>query len=183
LLVTSPILAEVLGTSLPSIASFLKKAMEDRKIYTERLEKAKGDDIFRYLLLAESASLDQYVQQTRLQAQESFILSKRVAVVGFALIAIGIILGILAGFVGTTAINAAYLASLAGILTEFISGVFFYLFNRTLQQLNLFHDKMLASRQVIMSFLANTLIEDGNKRDDSKVELSKLLISGSARKE
>jgi hypothetical protein len=82
-----------------------------------------------------------------------------------------------------TAINAAYLASLAGMLTEFISGVFFYLFNRTLQQMNLFHDKMLASRQVVMSFLANTLIEDRNKRDDSKAELSKLLMPGSAKKE
>jgi len=163
--------------------STLNKVREEKKTYTEKLETAKDYDVFKYLLLIDTAALEGYNAQTRLQAQESFRVSKYVAVVGFVLIAIGIGLGISSNFIGKSAIDAAYLASLAGILTEFISGVFFYLYNRTLQQLNRFHNSMLESKMTITSFLANSLIEDKNKRDDSNAELSKLLITKLTNKE
>lgn len=164
-----------------SIYHAYTKAQQDKKSYTDKLEETEGDDIFKYLLLIDTSALDGYVNQTRLQAEQSFQLSKYVAIVGFVLISIGIVLGIYSSYMGRNGLEAAYLASLAGILTEFISGVFFYLYNRTLQQLNLFHDKMLSSKQMIMSFLANSLVEDDVKRDDSKVELSKMLMSSSGK--
>lgn len=172
----------VSSNSLKLAIDALKKSSEE-KTYLGKLETAKGDDVFKYLLLIDSSAIDGYVAQTRIQAQESFQLSKYVAVVGFILIATGVALGIVSSGVGRSVIDAAYLSSLAGILTEFISGVFFYLYNRTLQQLNRFYDKMLESKQASMSFLVNSLIEDKAKRDDSKVELSKLLISSSVTKE
>jgi hypothetical protein len=161
----------------------LTKLQEEKKTYTEKLENARGDDIFKYLLLIDASALESYVVQTRIQAKESFQNSKYIAIAGFALIAIGISLGIASNFVGVSTLDAAYLASLAGILTEFISGTFFYLYNRTLQQLNLFHQRMLASKQIATSLLANSLIEDKGKRDDSKAELSKLLMSNSTNRE
>ena len=161
----------------------LNKLQEEKKTYAEKFEKAQGDDIFKYLLLMDASMLESYVVQTRIQAKESFQNSKHIAVAGFALIAIGISLGIASKFMGVSTLDAAYLASLAGILTEFISGTFFYLHNRTLQQLNLFHQRMLTSKQIATSLLANSLIEDKSKRDDSKAELSKLLMSNSTHRE
>jgi hypothetical protein len=74
-------------------------------------------------------------------------------------------------------VSRLQLAGIAGILSEFISGVFLYIYNRTLQQLNLFHDKLISSQQTSMAFLANSLIPEGDKRDDCRVALSKELMS------
>jgi hypothetical protein len=71
----------------------------------------------------------------------------------------------------------AYVAAGAGVVTEFISSVFFYMYNKTLQQINRFHDRLVASQQVAMSFLAASLVSDQSKKDETKVELSRALLS------
>jgi hypothetical protein len=93
-----------------------------------------------------------------------------VAVVGFVIIAIGVSLGIGATLMGNSNLSAAYLSSLAGILTEFIAGVFFYLYNRTLQQMNVFHDKLIASKQLALNYLAESLkkCEEKDVKEEQK---------------
>ena len=160
-----------------------RKAEQDKTKYAEKLETATDKQaILKYLLLIDIAALEGYIAQTRIQAEQSFNLSKNVAVVGFILIAIGTFLGIFSNYVGLSGIDAAYLSALAGILSEFISGVFFYLYNKTLTQLNLFHDKMLASKQKAIALLSNTFIDDKNKRNESFVEISKVLVESSEKK-
>jgi hypothetical protein len=129
------------------------------------------------VLLINTSALDGYIAQTRHQADQSFQLSQKVAVVGFVLIALGIGLGYYSNLSGKNSFEAAYLSSIAGILTEFISGIFFYLYNKTLNQLNMFHNKMIASQHVAMSFLSNSLVADEVKRDECKTDLSKMLMS------
>jgi hypothetical protein len=159
-----------------------KKAEKAKATYEDKLEKAiSKEDIFKYLLLIDTSAIDGYVAQTRLQADLSFRLCKNVAIVGFGLITIGIFLGITSRYLGINGIDAAYLSSLAGVITEFISGVFFYLYNRTLQQLNLFHDKMLGSKQKILAFLANTLIDEQAGRNKSLAELAKALMDSTSK--
>lgn len=153
------------------------KSEKNKKTYKEKLETATGDDIFKYLLLIDTSALEGYIAQTRLQAQESFDISKKIAIAGFVLIGFGILLGIISNFIGNNLLDVGYLTSIAGILTEFISGVFFYLYNKTLQQINRFHDKLTASKECSMSLLASSSITDTGKRDDAKAELCKLLLS------
>lgn len=88
----------------------------------------------------------------RLQAVQSFRLSRVVAVAGFALISTGIALGVYYAISASGTLDAAYLSAVAGLITEFVSGVFEYLYNRTLQQLNRFHDRMISSQNVAISF-------------------------------
>jgi len=155
----------------------LNQASEQKKSYTNELEKASGEDVFKYLLLINVSALEAYIAQTRIQAQQSFNAGKRAAGVGFALIIVGIGLGIYSAYQGDKIIPAAYLVGIAGILSQFISGIFLYIYNRTLEQLNLFHEKLISSQQTSMAFLANSLIPEGEKRDDCRVELSKVLMS------
>lgn len=155
----------------------LDKVQSEKKSYTEKLEKAQGDDVFKYMLLLNSSALEEYITQTRLQAEQSFYLSKIVAIVGFGVLLLGITIGIYSTFIGKGNLEAAYLSAIAGIIIEFISGVFFYLYNKTLQQLNLFHNKLISSQFVAMSFMANSLIIDETKRDESKIDLTKILMS------
>ena len=162
------------------LASALTKtadeASKEKKTYTDKLEHASGDDIFKYILLINVSALEGYIAQTRIQAQQSFNLSKIMAVVGFVLLGIAIVISILATYTGGTNLNAAYLSSIAGILTEFIAGVFFHLYNKTLQQINLFHDKLVAMQQTSMSFLATSLVADEAKRDQAQLELATALL-------
>ena len=165
--------------SLKLVAETAIKAADDKRSYTEKLEGAKGDDVFKYVLLIIVSALEGYVAQTRIQAEESFSLSKVIAVAGFVLLVAGIALGFYTSIAGKGKLEASYLASIAGIVTELISGVFFYLYNRTLQQLNLFHDKLVMTEKMAMSLLASSLVSDATKRDDSKVDLAKALMSSS----
>jgi hypothetical protein len=51
--------------------------------------------------------------------------------------------------------------------------VFVYLYNRTLQQLNRFHDRMISSQDVAISFLASTYLQDQALTSD----LARILMS------
>jgi hypothetical protein len=159
-----------------NLTKVFAETQAEKKSYVEKLEEAQKDDVFRYMLLMNASALEGYVTQARIQAEQSFKLSKVVALLGFGLLCVGIAMGILFTLAGNNNLSAAYLASIAGVLAEFISGVFFYLYNKSLQQINLFHDKITTSQQISMSFLANSLVEDDLKRDQSKIDLAKDLM-------
>lgn len=170
----------VFGVAANAITELLTKKVEvsteEKKNYSEKLENASGDDIFKYILLINISALDGYVAQTRIQAQQSFQLSKIVAIIGFVILSIAIGLSIYLTMAGNTNLNAAYLGGVAGIITEFIAGVFFYLYNKTLQQINLFHDKLVMMQQTSMSYIATGLVSDQAKKDQAKIDLSNKLI-------
>jgi hypothetical protein len=153
------------------------EARRERKSYVEKLEEADRDNVFKYVLLINVAALEQYVAQTRIQAHQSFQLSKAVAAAGFLLLGIGIGLGVYFRTAESGNLDAAYLSASAGALTEFISGVFFYLYNRTLHQLNRFHDRLIATQQIAMSFLASDLVTDEEARNQSRLALAKDLMA------
>ena len=172
---------DVTNVLLKVLTATSEKATTDKKTYADKLETASGDDIFKYILLTNMSALDAYVAQTRIQAAQSFRLSQIVAMIGFVLLAAGIGLGMYMSLNGKSTMDAAYLSSVAGIVTEFISGVFFYLYNRTLQQINRFHDKMVAMQQLTMSYLGSSVVADSQKRDDARVSLSTALVASAAR--
>jgi hypothetical protein len=151
-------------------------AEKERQEYLSRLEQSPSKDVFKNLLLMNTAALERNIAQTRLQAQRSFFLSAAVSIVGFVLIAVGISLGFVLEYQGK-GLDAAYLAYATGLLTEFISGALFYMLNTTLQQLNPFHDKLITSQHISLSFMAATQLSDHEARDVQIGELAKVLMS------
>jgi hypothetical protein len=154
-----------------------EQASKEKRDYSAKLEAAKGDEVFKYLLLINVASLESYVAQTRVQAEQSFRWSKAVAVIGFLIIAVGVSVAIYTSAGGAIRIEAAYLASLSGVVVEFVAGVFFYLYNRTLQQINVFHQRLADSQQLSISLIANSLIGDEVRRDQARAELARVLAT------
>ena len=153
------------------------EASEKTSDYAQKLEAATGADLFKYFLLINVAAIEKYTTQTRIQAELSFRLSKRVAIWAFILIAGGVVLAIYSAFINKSgALTPALVATLAGVFTQLISGVFFYLYNRTLQQFNLFGDKISAAQRLAMSLLVNGSISDAAKRDDSSAGLATELL-------
>jgi uncharacterized membrane protein len=130
------------------------QSFEDRRSYEAKLETARGLDIYKYILLINLAALEGYVTQSRSQAQQSFTLSRIMAIAGFAIMAIAIVLSVFFTLVGNDNLNAAYLSGIAGVLIEFIAGVFFYLYSKTLGQINLFHDKLVEMQKTALSYIS-----------------------------
>jgi hypothetical protein len=131
-----------------------QQSYTDKRSYESKLESAKGHDIFKYVLLINVSALEGYVAQARLQAQHSFDLSRIMALVGFVVMAIAILLSIFFTLSGNDNLNAAYLSGVAGILIEFIAGVFFFLYSKTLNQINLFHNKLVDMQKTALSYLS-----------------------------
>ena len=150
---------------------------KEKKNYLCKLETANGDDIFKYILLINISALDEYITLTRLQAEQSFLISKNVALGGCVVMILAIILSICITVGGNTNLNAGYLSGIAGIVTESIAGVFLYIYNKTLQQLNLFHDKLILMQQTSMSYMATSLVSDINKRDQVIMDLANKMRS------
>jgi len=172
--------AAITSVAASRIADFFAKRVEistkEKKTYSEKLESATGDDIFKYILLINISALEGYVAQTRIQAQQSFQLSKIIAIVGFIILSVAIVLSIFLTMTGNDNLKAAYLGGIAGVITEFTAGIFFYLYNKTLQQINLFHDKLVSMQQISMSYMAANLIQNEEKKDKTKIDVSKQLI-------
>ena len=117
-------------------------AHTEKQSYQERLESARNDDVFKYVFLINSASVEQYVSQSRAQATTSFALSRMAALAGFALLVLSILIGLGSEITGHS-LSIAYLSGVGGVITEFIAGVFFWIYNRTLRQINMFYAGMM----------------------------------------
>lgn len=123
-----------------------------------------------------------YNAQTRIQAEQSLRASQIASYVGYNLIIIavslGIILTVVSALIDTiSAALDAYLSAIAGLISEFISGVFFSMYNKTITQVNLFHDKMVGSKKKALSVLINVLNKDTTKQNETYAELAKSLIA------
>ena len=171
---------------IKSLISSAKQSYEDKKSYEEKLEKAQGKDIYKYVLLINISALEGYVAQARLQAQQSFNLSRLVAIAGFLIVAIAIGLSVYFTVTGNQSLNAAYLAGIAGILTEFIAGVFFFLYSKTLSQINIFHDKLVDMQKTALVHISEidseaTGISTENKQSSDLINDANKLIQPTAK--
>jgi len=155
---------------IEALTTSAKQSYTDKRTYEEKLEKAKGSDVYKYVLLINISALEGYVAQARLQAQQSFNLSKFVAITGFLIVAVAIGLSIYLTIIGNQNLNAAYLAGIAGVMTEFIAGVFFFLYSKTLSQINLFHDKLVDMQKTALAHIS--------KADTNETEVSGVSSEG-----
>jgi len=84
----------------------------------------------------------------KVHTEKSFFVCVAAGVVGFLLV----MAGLAVGFIDRNAATIAYLSAGAGIITEIISGIFFYLYNRTVRQMKTYHDSLLAVQNILLSF-------------------------------
>lgn len=66
-----------------------------------------------------------------------------------------------------------YLTALAPIVTQFIAGLFFYLYNRTVRQLQGYFNGLLGGQKLLLAFRC---VEEA--KDDEKEEMLRLVLKG-----
>lgn len=117
-------------------------------------------------------NLGEYYALVKAHAENSFRVSLWVGLLGFALIAIGLIFG----FSNPTYLPIAYISAAAGALTEFIAGVFFYLYSNTVRQMKEYHDSLLETQNVLLSFkIVDDIADPQQKQKMVEALLSYLL--------
>ena len=140
----------------------LMNTKKQRKAIEKDLKNSPIElDVDKNLIETSFKYLDQYYLQTREHAQKGFIVTVSVSIVGAVIIAIGIF----SLFLGKT--NPAYVTTACGIITEFIAAVYFYLYNKTIQGMNSYHNKLVLSQNIALALKLSHTLE--NKKDDAKM--------------
>ena len=69
------------------------------------------------------------------------------------------------------------ISAASGIITEFISSIFFYLYNRTVRQLKEYHDSLIAVQNVLLAFKLIHGITDPDKQADATQQMITVLLA------
>ena len=135
----------------------------------ENIVDQSQEDIYETSIQMSYKYLDQYYLQTREQAQKGFMVTITVAIVGGIIIAVGII----SMFLGKG--NPAYVTTASGVIIEFISAIFFYLYNKTIRSMGDYHTKLVLSQNVSVALkLSDSLSTEA--QDDVKATIIKELV-------
>jgi hypothetical protein len=119
-------------------------------------------------------NLEAYYGLVKVHTNNSFQVAISAGCVGFVFIITGLIIGF------TNLANAqaiSYMSAGAGIVTEFISGVFFYLYNRTVRQLKEYHDSLIQVQNILLSFKIVGDTRDENRKNVLMELMMKCLIA------
>lgn len=111
----------------------------------EELQESIQEDFFNKLVKINFKYLDQYYLQTQEQADKSFRLTLFACLIGLAIIVTGIVMM----FMDKT--EPAYVTTAAGIMSEFIAAVFFYLYNKTVQKMSQYHHKLVITQNISLA--------------------------------
>lgn len=123
----------------------MKESAIRRKMIDSEVVEAQNeisDDIFKNSIKMSYKYLDQYYHQTREHAHRGFVVTVGVSLFGALLISGGII----GMFLGS--VEPAYITCAAGVITEFIAAIFFYLYNRTVSSMSQYHNKLVLSQDI-----------------------------------
>lgn len=127
------------------------------------------EDIFENSLKMSYKYLDQYYLQTREQAHRGFFVTVCVAIFGAVLVGGGII----AMFFGAT--EPSYITCAAGVITEFIATIFFYLYSKTVSSMSKYHNKLVLSQNVSIALKVSDSLPSEEKVKTKHLIVTELL--------
>lgn len=169
----STIFATALTSLIYNVTLYFKEVQLEGAILgyeSQNIQDEVDEDIYESSIKMSYKYLDQYYHQTREQAGKGFLITLCVAVGGAIIIAVGII----AMFLGKA--EPAYLTTACGVITEFIASIFFYLYNRTVQSMGDYHNKLVLSQNIAIALKVSDSISL-EKQDEVKAGMVKELLS------
>lgn len=142
----------------------------------KRLEEASDEEeYFSRLIQVNLRNIEDYYNLVQKQSDKSYRLTQGGAIAGFGVLLIGIVLSFFQGMNQTS--TALTIAS--GTLIEFISAIFFYLYNKTIQQLSEYHDKLIKVQDTMLALrVAQGIKNDESMKNETMRYLTEALTSG-----
>ncbi len=154
-------------SSLQTDIDVLNMRMNIVNIFSGNVQESQGS-YFNSLVQINVENLAAYYGLVKTHTDKSFLVSIIAGLIGFVLILAGLVVGF------TSSTNLIdYITSGSGILTEFISAVFFYLHNRNVAQMKSYHDSLLSVQNILLAF---KLVED-TKDDAEKAKMVSQMLA------
>lgn len=129
----------------------------------EKIQENLGEDFFNSLVRLNFNYLDSYYLQTQTQADKSFLLAAIAASISFIVIVIGIIALFLSDGNAPGSISPAEITVGVGAFGEFISAVFFYLYNRTVLKMGEYHQKLVLTQNIASAIKITSELPESDK--------------------
>lgn len=143
----------------------------------ERSEARSDTDDAQYfekLVAINVENLSTYYIQVKEHANKGFTASIVMGVLGFALLSAGLVYGFSAGNKDAT---ITYLTFASGAVIEFVSAVFFYIYNKTVTQMKDYHDSLLYVQNILLSLKLVDGISDQGSKDAATSQIIDYLIN------
>jgi len=133
------------------------------------LQREVDKDVFRNLVELNYKYIDQYYDQTKRQADKSFRIALIAAIAGFAVMIAGVIM-MLRG-----SAQPGYVSTAAGLISQFIAAVFFYLYNKTIIAMAGYHRKLVLTQNISLALRITEDLKD--KQEEARLQLIDRLSS------
>lgn len=145
---------------------------QEREVLESKGDETAGqDDALRSINLSLNR-LQEYYTVNLAQARGSFRLSAFALVSGLLVIILGV--GLL--YVDNERVEVTAISATAGIIGEFIGAAYFYVYKRSLAQVNYFYQNLLRQGETALALSLAEQLET-SKRDDAKVRLIEMLMT------
>lgn len=179
-------LAGVLATAIASVLSLFLKQFNDHKISKEDMDAAKdaantsrlqfedGNRDVISLMINNVSELREYYVISKRQANRAFSSTLLVCILGFIIFVAGIIVAAL------TNQELALYTTISGCVVEVIAGLFFWLYRNTMEQLNLYHERLGCTEKYLTAMQLAENMSPEKKDDTYKYIIEMILIDNSS---
>ncbi len=153
--------------------------INDIRRKSEKLQGRMGEqpDVFEIIQLSLS-QLTEYYTINKSQARKSFNFS----VIAIAAGLVTIIGGVWLIYSKTLGISVGTISAVSGLLLQFFGGANFYIYNKSLNQMNYFYDRLMQMQDAMLSIKVGDQISESVLKDKVKQHIvSQLLLKPSTR--
>lgn len=150
-----------------SMDTELKNLKAERVVITQKIETEKELDIFHTIQLSLN-QLNEYYTINKNQARSSFRFSIFSIVIGL----ITIIAGIWMQYLDIAKIEISYITAISGLILEFIGGAYFFMYKKSLEQVNFFFGQLIKIQDTMLSIN----LADNIDSEDKKTEMNEKII-------
>lgn len=144
------------------LANELKSSdTKNREVEGEKQEDEAGKtSYFIELVSINLTNLREYYLLVKKQTSNSFTISLIACIAGFVLIAMPMVIS----YFSPEAADISNISTFSGIVAEIISGLFFYLYSKTVAQLKTYHNSLLDVQNILLSFKLVDSIKDESQK-------------------
>lgn len=135
---------------------------------SETLQINIEENFFTKLVQINFKYIDQYYLQTQEQADKSFRLASSASVEGLAILMLGIVMMLF------NKTEPAYVTTAAGVISEFIAAIFFYLYNKTILEMSQYHQKLVITQNISLALKITDEMNDENKAQSLQLLVDRL---------
>ncbi|MCD4714170.1 MAG: hypothetical protein K8R73_12870 [Clostridiales bacterium] len=154
------------------IKSELQLLSNKKSSLNDSIKMTQSSKHFDSLVRININNLEEYYNLVKRSNSRSFNVSLSMSLMGIVLIFCGIIYS----YFSVDKNNISYLVAASGIVVELLSGLLFYLYNKTVVQLKEYHDSLLDVQNVLLSFKLIDELENEEYKSDIMKQMIEFII-------